>query len=57
MSESSTTGNPEKKYRKAFFLLLMTATIFRLFYLQRIEWAPDEADYWTRPGIGNKVLS
>ena len=47
MPESSTGDNPEKKYQKAFFLLLIATAIFRLFYIQWIELAPDEAYYWT----------
>jgi undecaprenyl-diphosphatase len=34
-------------YRKALFALLAVATIFRLFYIQAVELAPDEAYYWT----------
>ena len=35
------------KYRKALFILLTATTIFRLFYIQAVELAPDEAYYWT----------
>ena len=34
-------------HRKALFVLLAVATIFRLYYIQSIELAPDEAYYWT----------
>jgi 4-amino-4-deoxy-L-arabinose transferase-like glycosyltransferase len=34
-------------YRRAFFLLLLITTIFRLFYIHWLELAPDEAYYWT----------
>jgi 4-amino-4-deoxy-L-arabinose transferase-like glycosyltransferase len=34
-------------YRRAFYLLLLVTTIFRLFYIQWVELAPDEAYYWT----------
>jgi 4-amino-4-deoxy-L-arabinose transferase-like glycosyltransferase len=37
----------ERKYQKAFLTLLIATTIFRLFYIQWIELAPDEAYYWT----------
>jgi hypothetical protein len=47
MPESSTGDNPEKKYRKAFFLLLIAAIISRLFYIQWMELAPDEAYGYT----------
>ena len=47
MPENSTGDNSEKTYRKAFFFLLVGATIFRLFYIQWVELAPDEAYYWT----------
>jgi len=39
--------DPEKKYRLLLFLLLIGVTLFRLFYIQIIELAPDEAYYWT----------
>jgi 4-amino-4-deoxy-L-arabinose transferase-like glycosyltransferase len=35
------------KYRRAFLVLLAATTIFRLFYIQWLELAPDEAYYWT----------
>ena len=35
------------KYQKSFFILLIATTIFRLFYIQWVELAPDEAYYWT----------
>jgi hypothetical protein len=35
------------KYRRAFLVLLTATTAFRLFYIQRVERAPDEAYYWT----------
>lgn len=38
------SGGP---YPKAFFILLTVTTLFRLFYIQWIELAPDEAYYWT----------
>jgi len=43
------TKNPDGggKYRLALFVLLTAATIFRLFYIQAVELAPDEAYYWT----------
>jgi 4-amino-4-deoxy-L-arabinose transferase-like glycosyltransferase len=34
-------------YRRAFFVLLAASTAFRLFYIQWVELAPDEAYYWT----------
>jgi len=37
----------EKNYWKAFLILLAGTTLFRLFYIQWIELAPDEAYYWT----------
>jgi dolichol-phosphate mannosyltransferase len=35
------------KCRKALFVLLAVTAIFRLFYIQAVELAPDEAYYWT----------
>ncbi|HSR12052.1 MAG TPA: glycosyltransferase family 39 protein [Thermodesulfobacteriota bacterium] len=40
-------GGSEKNYRTAFFILLAVATVVRLFYIQVLELAPDEAYYWT----------
>jgi glycosyltransferase involved in cell wall biosynthesis len=34
-------------YLKAFLLLLITTSVFRLFYIQWVELAPDEAYYYT----------
>lgn len=39
--------DPGEKYRVPLFLLLIGITLFRLFYIQLIELAPDEAYYWT----------
>ncbi|MBM4332538.1 MAG: phospholipid carrier-dependent glycosyltransferase [Deltaproteobacteria bacterium] len=36
-----------KRYRAAFFALLITTTVFRLFYIQWVDLAPDEAYYYT----------
>lgn len=36
-----------KKYQFLLFFLLILITLFRLFYVQLIELAPDEAYYWT----------
>ncbi len=41
------TINSELRYRKFFFILLGATTVFRLFYVQWIELAPDEAYYFT----------
>ncbi len=38
---------PERNYRRLFYLLLLGLTVFRLFYIQWVELAPDEAYYWT----------
>lgn len=35
------------KYRRAFLILLTATTVFRLFYIQWVDLAPDEAYYWT----------
>jgi 4-amino-4-deoxy-L-arabinose transferase-like glycosyltransferase len=35
------------QYRQAFYILLLITTIFRLFYIQWLDLAPDEAYYWT----------
>ncbi len=40
-------ANGGGKYRRALFVLLAATTIFRLFYIQTVELAPDEAYYWT----------
>jgi len=37
----------EKKYSRAFLILLAATTVFRLFYVQWVDLAPDEAYYWT----------
>jgi 4-amino-4-deoxy-L-arabinose transferase-like glycosyltransferase len=37
----------DEKYRRALFILLAVTSAFRLFYIQAIELAPDEAYYWT----------
>lgn len=47
MTETISRDNSQKKYKKAFFALLIFTTIFRLFYIQWVELAPDEAYYWT----------
>jgi 4-amino-4-deoxy-L-arabinose transferase-like glycosyltransferase len=42
------SGNiSEKKYQNAFLALLVATTAFRLFYIQWVELAPDEAYYYT----------
>lgn len=40
-------GGGDGQYRKALFVLLAATAIFRLFYIQAVELAPDEAYYWT----------
>jgi len=40
-------GGGDGQYRKALFVLLAVTAIFRLFYIQAVELAPDEAYYWT----------
>jgi 4-amino-4-deoxy-L-arabinose transferase-like glycosyltransferase len=37
----------DKHYRNLFYLFLAGITVFRLFYIQWLELAPDEAYYWT----------
>jgi 4-amino-4-deoxy-L-arabinose transferase-like glycosyltransferase len=37
----------ERRYRRALWVLLAVATVFRLLYIQAVELAPDEAYYWT----------
>lgn len=47
MEKSDSGGSSKRKYRKAFLTLLIATTIFRLFYIQWVELAPDEAYYYT----------
>jgi len=47
MPETIARSDSAKKYQKAFFILLIATTIFRLFYIQWVELAPDEAYYYT----------
>ena len=50
VTKSAISPPPEggqEKYRRALFVLLAAAAIFRLFYIQAVELAPDEAYYWT----------
>ena len=42
-----TGDDSPRAYRRAFLLFLIAITIFRLFYISRLELAPDEAYYWT----------
>jgi undecaprenyl-diphosphatase len=37
----------EGRYRRALWVLLAVTTVLRLFYIQAVELAPDEAYYWT----------
>ncbi len=36
----------DKPYRQWLYILLAASTVFRLFYIQWIDLAPDEAYYW-----------
>jgi 4-amino-4-deoxy-L-arabinose transferase-like glycosyltransferase len=47
VSETISRNNSEKRYRNALFILLIASTAFRLFYIQWVELAPDEAYYYT----------
>jgi len=47
MMSKSRSSALEKKYHKAILILLAATTIFRLFYIQGVELAPDEAYYYT----------
>jgi hypothetical protein len=37
----------DRPYRRWLYLLLAATTVFRLFYIQWVDLAPDEAYYWT----------
>jgi len=39
--------NSDPPYGRWFFVLLAVTTVFRLFYIQWVDLAPDEAYYWT----------
>ena len=50
LSKNAISDLPEGgdgKYRRALLILLAAAALFRLFYIQAVELAPDEAYYWT----------
>ena len=47
MTPLPTDDHSTRVYRQAFFFLLIAITIFRLFYISRLDLAPDEAYYWT----------
>ena len=47
MMSKSRSSALEKIYHKAFLILLTVTTVFRLFYIQWVELAPDEAYYFT----------
>jgi 4-amino-4-deoxy-L-arabinose transferase-like glycosyltransferase len=47
MMRAEPRTSPEILYHHWFFVLLTAATLFRLFYIQWVELAPDEAYYWT----------
>ncbi len=47
MLESIPRNHSSKKYRNAFYVLLVATVVFRLFYVQWVELAPDEAYYYT----------
>ncbi len=47
MQGNDSGGTSDRNFHKAFFALLIGTTIFRLFYINWIELAPDEAYYWT----------
>ncbi len=40
-------NHPEGNYRRAFLILLIATTVFRLSYIRWVDLAPDEAYYWT----------
>ena len=47
MTATGISEEPDKSYRRWLYILLAAATVFRLFYIQWVELAPDEAYYWT----------
>ncbi len=47
MMHAEPSKSSDIPYRRWFFVLLTAATLFRLFYIQWVELAPDEAYYWT----------
>jgi 4-amino-4-deoxy-L-arabinose transferase-like glycosyltransferase len=44
---SGDSVDAERNYRRWLYFLLAATTAFRLFYIQAVELAPDEAYYWT----------
>ena len=47
MPETIPRNHSPKKYQNAFYVLLVATVVFRLFYVQWVELAPDEAYYYT----------
>jgi 4-amino-4-deoxy-L-arabinose transferase-like glycosyltransferase len=47
MMHAEPSKSSDIPYRRWFYVLLTAATLFRLFYIQWVELAPDEAYYWT----------
>ena len=47
MMTTEISRGSDKPYRQWLYVLLAATTAFRLFYIQWVELAPDEAYYWT----------